>query len=483
MKGTEDARRSTSIRQRIVVAMVTLVVVSLALTGGIVIYLEGRSDRARIDNYLLRTRDEFARFAQDGVDTETGQPFDGPQQLLRTFLRRTVIDENEGELGIVDGRLRLISSDDVSLRPEEDQELMDHILPLTTDETTRLDTYETSIRTYRYHITPVQYPTQTGALVHVYDLDALDAELMELLYIFVTVALATSLISAVVASTMVGRLLRPIEELRQAAESIGDTDLTSRVPLRGNDDLTRLSRTVNRMLDRVQGAIETQRGLLDDVGHELRTPITIVRGHLELVDPDDPADVRSTRDLAIDELDRMGNLVGDLLILAKANQSDFVQPEWFSLATLTDQVLEKSRALGNRAWRLRHIESVDAWLDPSRITQAWLQLAANAVKYSDEGSPITLSSKVVRGWVHLSVEDRGVGIAEDDLERIRSRFGRGSNTGQIVGAGLGLSIVETISEAHGGSLEIESELGVGSTFTIIIPLTPKELVHEHDPDS
>ncbi|NLE98521.1 MAG: HAMP domain-containing histidine kinase [Propionibacterium sp.] len=476
-------RRSTSIRQRIATAMVALVVVSLTVTGAIVLYLEGRSDRERVDAYLLRTRDEFAVLAQEGVDTETGMPFEGPSQLLRTFISRTMIDQNEGELGIVDGRIRWISSDDVVVRPEQDEELMAHILPLSLDEETRLGTYETSTRTYRYHLTPVVFPVQSGALLHVYDLDALDAELRDLLFVFGYVALATSLISALVAFLMVGRLLRPIEDLREAAESISETDLTSRVPLRGNDDLTRLSKTVNRMLDRVETSMDTQRQLLDDVGHELRTPITIVRGHLELIDPTDPQDVSSTRDLAIDELDRMGVLVGDLLMLAKANQSDFVQPQWFSLGTLTDQVLEKARALGDRSWRLRHIESIDAWLDPDRITQAWLQLAANAVKYSRDGSAITLASKVVRGSVHLSVEDQGIGIAEEDLESIRTRFGRGSNTGRAVGAGLGLSIVETIVSAHHGRLEIESEVGVGSTFTIIIPLSPKEIIHEHDSDS
>lgn len=477
----EKPTKHRSIRQRIGITMLLLVVLALTVAGTLVMVLERQTTHERVDDYLIRGRDEFTVLAQEGVDPASGAPFAGPSELLSTFLSRTVLDEGEGELGIVDGRVRWVSSDDVEFRPEDDAELVEYILPLASGDMMRMGTVETSKHTYRYHVTPVQFPDSHGALLHVYNLDIVEQEMRDLFWMYFWVALATSLAAAAASWWLVGRLLKPIEALRTAAESISPTDLTTRVPVTGNDDLTRLSSTINHMLDRVQGSVETQRKLLDDVGHELRTPITIVRGHLELTDPEDPADVRQTRELAIDELDRMGNLVGDLLVLAKTNQSDFVVPQWFSLATLTDQTLEKARALGDRRWRLRSIESLDAWLDPNRITQAWLQLAANAVKYSDDGSAITLGSRIVRGQVHLTCEDQGRGIAGEDLERIRTRFGRGSNTGSVTGAGLGLSIVESIVDAHHGELLIESEPGVGSTFTIVVPLAPKEEIDEHDP--
>lgn len=474
--------RRISIRTRIGLAMVLLVVLSLAVTGAIVMVLQSRSNLERIERYLDRTREEFTYLATEGLDPETGERFTNPTELLRAFLARTVIDPHEGEVGVVEGKVRWGSSINVALRPEDDEVLMRYLLPLSEGDSIVKGTIQTPDGKYRYLVVPVKFPNEAGALIHVYDLGAADAEMRQLLLAFLSVALITALLSAGIAWVMVGQLLRPVEDLRLAADSISENDLTSRVPLRGNDDLTQLSRTVNRMLDRVESSVITQRKLLDDVGHELRTPLTIVRGHLELIDPDDPADVRATRDLTLDELDRMGTLVGDLLILAKANQSDFVQPQWYSLATLTDQVLEKSRALGNRHWRLRHIASADAWLDPNRITQAWLQLAANAVRYSDDGSAITFGSEVDNGEVRLYVEDNGVGIAPEELRTIRTRFGRGTNARDVTGAGLGLSIVETIVAAHDGRLAIDSHLGEGSTFTIIIPLTPKETPDEHDPD-
>ena len=340
-------------------------------------------------------------------------------------------------------------------------------------ESMRIEPVRTSTGNYHVLVAPVHYPNASGALLHVFDRDVAEAELRRTMTVYALVALGTMALVVFAAWLAVGRLLRPIEELREAAESIDERDLTTRVPVRGKDDLTALSATINRMLDRVQRSVEGQRQLLDDVGHELRTPITVVRGHMELIDVDDPADVAQTRDLAIDEMDRMSVLVNDLLMLAKSTESDFVQPQWFDLTTLTDQVLEKARALGDRSWRLERVAAAEAFIDPGRVTQAWLQLAANAVKYSEAGSPVTLGSRLNRGEVELFVRDQGIGIAPDQLQTVRERFGRTREAAsRAQGAGLGLSIVESIVAAHNGRLEIDSVHGEGSTFTIVLPISP-----------
>ena len=199
----------------------------------------------------------------------------------------------------------------------------------------------------------------------------------------------------------------------------------------------------------------------------------MVRGHLELIDHDDPDDVIQTRELAIDELDRMGALVNDLLTLAKASQSDFVTPVTCDVAELTDQVLEKSKALGNRDWQLEHVAMVQAVLDPRRITQAWLQLAANAVKYSDEGTRIDIGSRVEDASVLLWVRDQGIGMTPEETATVRQRFARTAAAAQRAsGSGLGLSIVDSIVEAHGGHLDIESVPKGGSVFTLRVPMNP-----------
>lgn len=482
MAATDPPRTArVTIRARIMWAMVLLAGLSLLTSGAIVAIVQDRAISSNLDAQLERSRDELRVLATRGVDPATGAPFAGPSELLRTYLERTVVGPGEGEVAFVGPAVRWVASEDVPLRPEDDPELIAAATPWARGDEIILERLRTAEGNYHLLLVPVKFPSETGALLHVVDRNLAEAELRRTMTVYAVVALVTLALVVFLAWLVVGRLLRPIEELREAAESIDERDLTTRVPLRGNDDLTALSATINRMLDRVQHSVEGQRQLLDDVGHELRTPITVVRGHMELIDAHDPADVRQTRDLVLDEVDRMGVLVNDLLMLAKAGESDFVRPQWSDLATLTDQTLEKARALGDRVWRLDRVASSEAWLDPGRITQAWLQLAANAVKYSTPGSVITLGSRLHRGEAQLWVRDQGIGIAPEQLAVVRERFGRTSEAqSHASGAGLGLSIVESIVAAHGGRLDIESEPGAGSTFTINLPLGPERAGEEAD---
>ena len=335
----------------------------------------------------------------------------------------------------------------------------------------------TPTSSYRVLVVPLQGGAQRGALVHVIDLKVAESQLRRTMAFYAAAAVFTVALVTGLAWFAVERLLRPIEQLRRATESIGEEDLTTRVPVKGRDDLTALAAAVNRMLDRVQTSVEAQRNLLDDVGHELRTPIAVVRGHLELTDPADPEDVRQTQLLALDELDRMGMLVGDLILLAKSVQSDFVTPVDTDVAELTELVFDKSLALGERRWKMESAAFTRAMVDPTRITQAWLQLVANAVRYSEHCSTVSLGSAVRDGHLQMWVRDEGIGIAPEDIDLVRQRFKRTAGAQKLAsGTGLGLSIVETIVAAHGGRLDIRSEVGRGSVFTMVIPLRPPTAV-------
>src|SRR5690606_40161897 len=215
---------------------------------------------------------------------------------------------------------------------------------------------------------------------------------------FALFALGVLALVAVVGWLVAGRLLAPLASLRRTAQRISDSDLSGRIEVTGgDDDVSELAHTVNAMLDRLESAFSSQRELLDDVSHELRTPLTVLRGHLELVDVTDPEDVDATRTLALDEIDRMGRLVDDLTTLAKADRPDFVLPSLEDLGLLTDDVFDKARSLGPRAWSLVARADAEGSLDRQRLTQAWLQLAANAVKFSEPGTAIRLGSSVADG--------------------------------------------------------------------------------------
>ncbi|MCR6704627.1 MAG: HAMP domain-containing histidine kinase [Cellulomonas sp.] len=278
--------------------------------------------------------------------------------------------------------------------------------------------------------------------------------------------------TGVVAWVLLGRVLRPLRALRSTAAKVDEGTLDARVPVTTDDDVGEVGHTVNAMLDRLQASMSAQRRLLDDVGHELRTPLTVIGGHLELMDVDDADDVRATRELALDEVDRMGLLVDDLLVLAVADRDGFVQPAPTHVGVLTDEVLDKATGLGARTWRVDKRADVELLVDARRLTQAWLQLANNAVKFSADGTTITLGSAVADGTLRLWVRDEGVGIAPERQARIFERFERAPESAGTVGAGLGLAIVAAIARAHGGDVGVSSEPGIGSTFVVSVPAVP-----------
>lgn len=462
--------RTTSIHTRLMWAMVVVAGIAVAISGTLLATLQERSIHASTQAHLERVRDELIDLAYNGVDRKTQRPFAEPKDLLYQHLQTQVLGHTEGAVAFINGKLQLLPPS-TDIHPEKDSELMAYVEPLVIGNTIITETVSTSVTTYKMLVVPIQKADQQGALLYVVDLGQATRDFRRAMMLYAAAAVITLALVIAVAWPLVRRLLHPIEELRVAAESIDERDLTSRVPVRSADDLGALAAAFNKMLDRVESSVRAQRDLLNDVGHELRTPITVVRGHLELVDVDDSTDVQEVRELSIDELDRMAGLVNDILMLAKSDQSDFVSPVLSDVANLTEQVFSKARALGERHWFLEGVAEGEQVLDASRVTQAWLQLANNAVKYSADGSVIVLGSAVSDGVLKMWVTDEGVGIAADDLDKVRQRFARGSNAHEHAqGSGLGLNIVESIVGAHGGELEIESELGKGSTFTMCIPV-------------
>jgi signal transduction histidine kinase len=245
--------------------------------------------------------------------------------------------------------------------------------------------------------------------------------------------------------------------------------LSNRIPERGRDEVAQLAATFNQMLDRLEHAFEAQGRFVHDAGHELRTPLTIVSGHLQLLEAD-PDGQRETLALVNDELERMGRIVEDLLVLAKHQQPDFLALTTLDAGALTEEVHAKLRALAPREWVLEQHGPGVIVGDRQRLTQAIFQLAQNAARYSDDGEPIALGSKVANGEARFWVRDHGPGVAPEEQEAIFERFRRGTGATRSDGAGLGLAIVKTIAEAHHGRVELDCRNGGGTTFTIIIPV-------------
>jgi signal transduction histidine kinase len=461
------------VRTRVVGLLVLLTALALVLSGATAYLLQRTVMNNQIDDSLTRSVQEFRILAQEGVNPETGEPFSASDQLVFTAMQRTLPADDEGMLGLRDGKISWTASDAVEVRLEDDPELVSWAQAHFEGDSVRLETVSTGQTTYRAIAVPIRFDNDTAPsmLLLAFDYSAQLAELNSSFVSYGGVGLGVMAVVGLAGWVLVGRLLEPLRTLQSTAAEISVTDLNGRVRVSGQDDVAELATTFNEMLDRLQESFSSQRQLLDDVGHELRTPITIVQGHLELQDAGDPDDVREVREIALDELDRMRLLVDDLVTLATSGRPDFVDPEPVEVGTLTRDVLGKATPLGQRIWTLDHAADARVPLDARRITQAWLQLASNAVKYSDEGSKVSLGSQELNGQLRLWVRDQGIGIRPEDRQGIFKRFGRGSNSTRAEGSGLGLNIVTAIVSAHGGTVDVQSAPGIGSTFFIDLPLT------------
>jgi signal transduction histidine kinase len=275
-----------------------------------------------------------------------------------------------------------------------------------------------------------------------------------------------------------------MDEITQAALAISRAeDLSRRIEVGGPaDEVGRLAATFNEMLARLEALFRTQRRFTADVSHELRTPLTTIQGNIDLLRrglADDPEARRAALADVEGEVARMSRLVDDLLLLARLDAGIELERRPVELDTLLLEVYRQAMLMSDGVEvHLGHEDQVVVLGDKDRLRQLLLNLADNAIKYTPAGGRVTLSLYHEGDAARIAVTDTGVGIPPEDLapgpkERplIFERFyradrARSSGSG---GTGLGLSIVDWIVHAHGGRIEVESEVGKGSTFNVWLP--------------
>lgn len=464
------------LRTRIVAYVIGLLALATVLFVAVTAtVLEIRLDN-RIDAELSQESREL-RLLVEGNDPQTGERFAGDvQRIFDVYFNRNVPSRNEALLAFVEGTLyRRSSPAVVPYRLEDDSELVAQWSALT-----EVDRGEASTPAGRveYLAVPVTNDGRTaGVFVAALFRDRLQDDYDATLLAAGTTGLAVLLIGSLLAWRLAGRVVDPVTRLTRTARSISETDLSRRIPVQGRDEVAQQAATFNEMLDRLERAFEEQRRFVDDAGHQLRTPLTIVLGNLELL-PEDPVERQETIDMLTDELERMSRIVRDLLLLAKHEQPDFLELATVDIGALTDELASKVDALAPREWIVESRGRGMVVADRQRLTEAMLQLAENAVTHSGEESPIRLGSSVSGDVARLWVRDEGRGVPPEDQDRIFDRFLRAGNDSRAGGSGLGLPIVKAIAEAHGGRVVLESEVGRGATFTIVIPVDQK---HEEEP--
>jgi len=473
--GVETSRRHSwrswerSARVRIVGSLVASVALALgvSITLSYLIALQRLDER--IDRDLSQEVREVIAFTATGIDPITARPFTDVGALLRASIERNVVGRNETMIALVNGHPYARSDQEPPLRLDEQPDV---VARLAASNRPQLSTVRTARGAVRYGTVPVRVPgsPEAGVFVVAVFRDLERAELNHSTWTSAAVAFGTLALAAVAAFAIAGRVLRPVRLVRLAAQQISATDLSRRIPVTGNDDVAELARTFNGMLDRLETTFQTQRQFLNDASHELRTPITIVQGHLELLETDPSARTESLA-IVMDELDRMRRMVEDLLVLARSESPNFLRLSEVDLEPFIDEVLDKSRALAPRRWYLDQRAEGAAILDRQRITQAMLQLALNAAQHTLPDQEIHLGTEVRGDQLDLWVRDTGSGVALSDRERVFDRFARGNAIDDdTAGTGLGLAIVRAIAYGHGGTVVLLEPASGGAEFRLQLPL-------------
>jgi heavy metal sensor kinase len=302
-----------------------------------------------------------------------------------------------------------------------------------------------------------------------------------LLFVLVGGGLATVALAVLGSGLLVRHGLRVLDEMATLAEGINAQRLDRRLDLRNPPrEVARLAATFDGMLDRLHEAFAAQRRFVADASHELRTPLAIIRGRSEVLLLKPRLDDETREGLAMlrDEAGRMGRLVANLLLLARGDEARAIDRRPVELDVLLLEVAWQVRGLAPTARvTIGREDRAQVLGDVDLLKQVLLNLVDNAIAYTPTGGQIELSLVVADGMARLAVRDNGPGIAPEELTHIFERFyrpdhARSRRTG---GAGLGLAIASWIAEAHDGRVEVESRVGHGTTFTLVLPISNHSL--------
>ena len=397
-----------------------------------------------------------------------------PLSQIPTSTSITVLDSNGSLIGGLGGNLggASITSYLAGLLPEE--------VAVHGDEAF---TIEAPGPDFRVIARPLTSPS--GTFIAAQNLGELDRTLSQLRFLFGLIGLSLLLLIAFASRSVIKIGLRPLQDAEKTAEEIASGNLSARMPeTNPGTEVGRLVSSLNSMLSRIEKSFALQnesenklRRFVADASHELRTPITAIRGFSELHRQGAVTGEKETAELIArieNESKRMGSLVEDLLLLARLDQAREMESKPVDINKVVEDAVISARAAGPDHPVALHSSHDEIFTlgDEVRIHQVVANLLANARTHTPAGTPITVSVASTDLGVEISVADEGPGLSLDDQKRIFERFYRADasrvRTGSD-GSGLGLSIVDAVMRAHGGSVSVQSTPGEGAIFTLLFP--------------
>ena len=439
-------------------------------------YLIGRID----DQLNSVAGGSFLRLDRAGIepnqdDDRDGDGISSPLRRVPSAISVTLLDPTGAIIGRLGGELNT----------ERVERVIAGITPATVTE--KRGKPFTIIRDKaHFRVLARLLPSGAGSAVAALSLEDVERTLGRLQLLFLFIGLLVLLLVGVVSRVAIRVSMKPLTAVESTAEAIASGDLSARLPdAKPDSEVGRLTSSLNRMLSRIEESFAVQRRseeklrrFVADASHELRTPLTAIRGFAELHRQGAITGEEKTKELVgriESESKRMSSLVEDLLTLARLDQARPIAHEAVDVKKLIEEAAQAVRASAPYANITLDLPDEESFIigDSLKVYQAILNLAANAATHTPEGTPITISLLAHEENVQIKVRDLGPGLTPEQQSKVFERFYRVDQSRTRTGAegsGLGLSIVQAIMEAHQGAVEIESELGRGTTFTLTFPI-------------
>ena len=397
-----------------------------------------------------------------------------PLDRVPTSTSLTLLDSNGAVVGGIGGDLNRVS-------------VRDYIAGYTPTEVAEFEGRPFTIKAKgeNFRVLALPLPSNLGSVAIAQSLNDVDRTLSRLQWLFFFIGFVIVGLIALASRTMIKVGLKPLSEVENTAEKIAAGDLSARLPdAKPTTEVGRLTTSLNTMLARIEESFAVRktsedklRRFVADASHELRTPLTAIRGFAELHRQGAVSGEEETKQLLArieGESIRMGSLVEDLLLLARLDQAREMEHLPVDIAKTTRDAVASAQVAGpeHPISLIGDLDELYTLGDQHRIHQVIANLLANARTHTPVGTPITVSIAQSNDGVRIAIADAGPGLSEEDQKRIFERFYRADSSRVRIegeGSGLGLSIVDAVMKAHGGSVSVSSEIGKGSTFTLFFP--------------
>jgi two-component system OmpR family sensor kinase len=425
-----------------------------------------------VDDEEFQERRGF-RGRDDGDDGDADAP-QTPLDRVPTSTSVTLLDANGAVVGGIGGDLNTVS-------------VRDYIAGYSPEEVAQFEGKPFTVKAEgeNFRVLALPLPSNLGSVAIAQSLGDVDRTLSRLQWLFCLIGLAIVGLIALASRSVIKVGLKPLSQVEDTAEKIAAGDLSARLPdAKPNTEVGRLTTSLNTMLTRIEESFTLRKSSEDklrrfvaDASHELRTPLTAIRGFAELHRQGAVAGEEDTKQLLSrieGESVRMGSLVEDLLLLARLDQAREMEHLPVDIAQVTRDAVASAQVAGpdHPITLSGDVDELYTLGDQNRIHQVIANLLANARTHTPAGTAIDVSVAQSEDGVRIAVSDSGPGLSEEDQKRIFERFYRADTSRVRIdgeGSGLGLSIVDAVMKAHGGSVFVTSELGKGATFTLFFP--------------